>query len=232
VLLEDWEKATVETTAAVVDELVELEDPADAQPDSNASIVVASNHLIAPDLAESGTHHLDVRAGPRARTNTEVQCAETESPLQAQPSCTRPHDCPHAKGPALTYALHGNAPHSCRGRVSRGTGRAARRQTGVPLLTCCSPGSTCGRQTAHALHEHRRQALVRCQPGCRGVRLDSLRRPGSDWRRSATRMERRRWFVPGEHGRVPPMRHLPNCHRRRSSSLYDLDAEGRPKNRS
>ena len=87
----------METTAAVVDELVELEHPADAQPDTNASIVAASNHLIAPDLAESCAPHLDVRAGPRARTNTQVQCVEAEPRLQAQPSCTRPHDCPHAK---------------------------------------------------------------------------------------------------------------------------------------
>ena len=73
-LLRVWDEAGAGVAVAGVDELVELEDPPEAQPDSNASIAGKRNRLIAPDLGESRILHmplLNLRPGPRAEINTE-----------------------------------------------------------------------------------------------------------------------------------------------------------------
>lgn len=93
-LLSDWDEAgAVESPAVGVGELVALEDPAAAQPGSNASVTAASNHLTAPEFAESRMLHLpllDVRSNPAHKLDTEVQCDGAEPPMHAQPSCSRP----------------------------------------------------------------------------------------------------------------------------------------------
>lgn len=159
VVLWDWDEAgAVESPAVGVDGLVEFEDPTEAQPGSNGSIMAASNHLIAPDLAES-------RITPSARSGCAFKPAHgltlkfsvTKLDRQCKLNLRHANRLPACKGAALPHLTQTALSDPRRASVDRDDARAAM------LADCsCDLGPFAARRTSarSRARDHRGRACV------------------------------------------------------------------------